>query len=178
MINPDELLCNLCGGPMCPHEVKMSGTWQSDVRHGLVDAKVVGGYESYHLLDMNQYTFSFCEQCLRKLFVQCKIKPEVHRMNFSSGLVGDLEEREEYPWEDDQKSYEYRVWCDDGKHHQAYLNKKCNAAADCPEKAFYTVWLSDHFTEDSCCEEHTSRWRNCVNAKLVPFIPNVLKPFL
>jgi hypothetical protein len=170
IIDPKELLCNMCGEGMC-HEIKtLSSTWSTRDPHGLYNAQVVGGYESYHLLDMNRYTFSFCEKCLRQLFMQCKIKPDVDEMNFDDGAA-------EASWENDQKSYEYRVWKDEGKHHQAYLNRKCNAIKDCPNDAVYTL-LHDHtqFTEDSLCEEHKNRKYS--NATLVKFISNTLKPFL
>jgi len=165
VIDPKEILCNLCGECMCP-----LGTMNEQCPHGLHEAQVTGGYDSYHLLDMNVYTFSICEECLRKLFMVAKIPPQVH----------DVQERarEDYTFEDDQKAYEYREWKSLGGFHQAYLNKKCNAETLCPKKALYTVMLNDEFTEDSCCEEHKDKWTLCINADLVPFISNVLKPFL
>ncbi len=175
-----EYLCNLCGESMCPNEKKLSGTWSSDSPHGLVEAKVVGGYESYHLFDMSQYCFNLCEPCLRKLFVQCKIKPRINHMNFPMILDDNakFEEAEEIAWQTDQSHYEYRVWKDDGKYHQAYVNKKCNMVKDCPNRAKYTELVSDEFTEGAACEEHKDNNSGCINCKMVPFIPNVLKPFL
>lgn len=161
VIDPREILCNLCGECMCP-----IGTMNEQYPHGLFEASVAGGYDSYHLLDMTRYTFSFCEKCLRQLFMQCKIKPLLE----SAGR--------DKMWEDDQKSYEYHLWTDGGGAHQAYLDGKCNAVKDCLNAASFTVFLSDHFTEDACCEEHKARWTNCMNAELKKFIPNVLKPFL
>lgn len=168
VVNPKEILCNMCGESMCPDITVLSGKWWSEEPHGLYQAKVSGGYESYHLLDLNTYNFSFCEACLRKLFNQCKVKPEIY----------DAIDHSPIPWEDDQDIYENRIWRDDGGHHKAYLERKCNRHRDCNKEAVYTVMLSDEFTEDSACEEHKKYWNDCVNAKLVKFIPNVLKAFL
>ncbi len=154
---------------MC-HDIKTShGQWKAEDPHGLYNAKVVGGYESYHLLDMNQYTFSFCEKCLRQLFIQCKIKPDIDELNFQGGSKEDS-------WEDDQRSYEHRVWIDDGGHHQAYLDRKCNSRKNCPNKAVYTIYINDRFSEDSTCEEHKRKEGGSYS--LVPFIRHELKVFL
>jgi ribosomal protein S27E len=167
VVDPRTILCNLCGECMCPP----IGTMNEQIPHGLYKAKVLGGYDSYHLLDMNTYTFSFCEECLRKLFVQCKIKPDVRDTSFDGELIGpDC-------WERDQEYYEYRVWESAGGKHQAYLNGKCNTKKECPNKAMYTRFNSDdEFTEDCACEEHKPLMYQ--GNKIVPFIPNVLKPFL
>lgn len=175
VINPLEILCNMCGDTMCP-----IGTMNEQTPHGLVDAKVVGGFDSYHLLDMNCYEFSFCEKCLRQMFMQCKIKPFVHGAweHPVDGVTPLVHTSQQWTFEQDQESYEYRVWCDTGGHHQAYLDSKCNTIKNCNKKAIYTVWLSDEFTEDCCCEDHTIRWAHVVNAHLIKFISNTLKPFL
>lgn len=176
----EEKICNLCGESCCPNHTGRTGTWKSDRPCGLIDAQVIGGYESYHLMDMSQYTFSLCEPCLRKLFVECKVKPKIHDVLFphvmdeNSNFIQGNEES----WENDQGSYEYRVWEDAGGKHQAYLDRKCNRVKDCPNQALYTVYLSEHFTEDCVCELHKDKWDHTVNARLVKFIPNVLKPFL
>ena len=130
---------------------------------------------------MNQYTFSFCEPCLRKLFIQCKIKPRINNMNFPLVLNGKspMIECDEFPWELDQEAWEYRMWEDSGGFHQAFLNKKCNQKKDCPNKAVYTVLFSENlFSEEACCEEHKIKRKNTVNARFVPFISDTLKPFL
>jgi|SRR5208282_6875497 len=178
VINPKELLCNLCGGEMCytfhnPYfpEAKYESVEQTPC--GLYNAQVMGGYYTPgHLLDMNRYTFSLCEKCLRELFVQCKIKPEVDRMDFQGSI------RETDCWEDDQRVYEYNMWRENGGHHQAYLDRKCNAKKDCDNKAIYTVRISDEFTEESSCEEHKDKWKNTKNATFVQFIRHELKAFL
>lgn len=168
IIDPETILCNMCGESLCIDISVLSGKWQSNEPQGLQDAKVTGGYESYHLLDMTSYTFSLCEHCLRKMFNQFKIKPD----------IDDALDRAPYSWEEDQNSYEERLWRDAGKHHQAYLDRICNKNRNCGKEAVYTIFLSDEFTEDTSCEDHKDSWYNCVNAKLVKFIPNVLKPFL
>lgn len=170
VIDPRELLCNMCGECVCP-----IGTMNEQYPHGLFNAKVTGGYDSYHLLDMNQYKFSFCEKCLRQMFMQCKIKPEVHDMNIGSDLIAI--EGDEQSWEQDQEYYEYRLWKDNGGYHQAYLDGKCNSKKDCPNRAVYTLLHNDtEFTEDALCEEH--KGNKYFNSTLTKFIPNVLKPFL
>ena len=168
--DPKEILCNLCGGCMCPEP----GSMNEQVPFGLYNAKVDGGYESYHLFDMTRYTFSFCEKCLRELFIKCKIKPIVSDLgingNLNSYIITDTE------WERDQEAYEYREWIHNGGLHQAYMNKKCNQKKDCPNDAIYTIWLNDHFTEECSCEEHKRKETRCV--KYVKFIAPNLRAFL
>jgi hypothetical protein len=166
VINPEEILCNLCGECMCP-----LGTMNEQYPHGLHEAKVTGGYDSYHLFDMTTYIFSFCEKCLRKLFNECKVKPAIYDTSFE----GELTQEEQ--WDKDQEAYEYRVWKDEGGHHQAYLNRKCNFVKDCPNEAIYTQLISDDFTESCSCEEHKKLWAYA-NSKLTKFVSNILKPFL
>lgn len=168
VIDPKEILCNMCGECMCP-----LGTMNEQYPHGLHKAKVNGGFDSYHLFDMTSYIFSFCEKCLRTLFNQCKIKPNLHEGGPGDPLDYDI------LWEKDQEAYAYRVWRDDGGHHQAYLNRKCNEAKNCPNEALYTRLSDGEFTEDCCCEKHKEILsKYMVNIELTKFIPNVLKPFL
>ena len=179
VIDPREILCNMCGETLCP-----IGTANEQYPHGLHNATVVGGYESYHLSDMSRYTFSFCEKCLRNMFIQCKIKPTINDTDFETRPWDPpLPDGSNHKWERDQKGYEYRVWKDNGGHHQAYVNGKCNFSKDCPNKAIYSQ-VEKHpddgesgFSEDCSCEEHKS-WQAYSNYKLVKFIPNILKPFL
>ena len=171
MENKLEVLCNLCGNSCCPNEKTLFGAWKSNTAHGLIDASVTGGYESYHLFDLTRYTFSLCEKCLRQLFIKCVIKPKLHDVLISGGVY------QEQSWESDLEGYEYRVWCDEGNHHQAYLNKKCNFVKDCPNQAVYTQLISKNFTENCCCEDHKDLFAYS-NAQLVKFISNTLKPFL
>ena len=169
-IDPETFLCNMCGEKLC-HTIKTrSGLWHAEDPHGLHNVHVIGGYESYHLLDMNRYTFSLCEKCLRQMFIQFKIKPTVDEMNFDGGATEDF-------WEDDQKAYEYRVWKDEGGHHKAYMEKKCNSVKDCPNKAVYTILHNGNFSEDSACEEHKTTVLSS-NYRLTKFISPVLRAFL
>lgn len=173
IIDPAEILCNLCGGCMCP-----LGTMNEQIPHGLYDTKVTGGYNSYHLFDLNTYIFSFCEKCLRQLFMQCKIKPTIYDTNMSSG---DLEN--EYTWEADQSGYEEQLWQDSDAPHQAYLAKKCNYRKDCPNDAKYSIFYDYEevglkFSEKTCCEAHKNGWANGFNVILKPYVSDKLKPFL
>lgn len=161
VIDPTEILCNLCGECMCP-----LGTHNEQYPHGLHEAQVTGGYDSYHLLDCSTYEFSFCEKCLRKLFMECKIKPTIYETNPMTG------------WAEDQSCYEYRLWKDNGGHHEAYINRKCNRIKDCQNDAIYTRFVNDDFTEDCCCEEHKLDIKYSRSYKYVPFISNNLKVFL
>jgi hypothetical protein len=165
VVDPREILCNLCGECARP-----LGTHNEQYSHGLEDEVIIGGYDSYHLFDMTSYTFTFCEKCLRNLFNQCKIPPAVDSNNFDGGS-------EPYDYAKDREEYEYRLWKDNGGHHQAYLDRKCNFVKDCSNKAEYTQIISNDFTEGCCCEEHKELW-GYGNSKLTKFIPNVLKPFL
>jgi hypothetical protein len=164
-IDPKEILCNRCGGYQRP-----IGSHNEQYAHGLEDATITGGYDSYHLFDMTSYKFSICEKCLREMFNQFAIKPTV------IDRLGSIEGPAD-PWAEDQEQYEYRVWKDTGGHHQAYLDRKCNFVKDCPNRAEYTQLISADFTEGCCCEEHKELW-GYGNSRLTKFIPNVLKPFL
>lgn len=164
-VNPKKVLCNRCAGPQRP-----LGTMNEQYPHGLESVSASGGYDSYHLLDMTTYTFSICEKCLRELFNQFVIKPTVIENMRGSDKPADL-------WAEDQKYYEYRVWKDNGGHHQAYLNRKCNFEKDCPNDAKYTQLISGDFTEDCSCEEHKDMW-GYGNSSLTGFIPEELKAFI
>jgi len=169
--DPKELLCNLCGECMCP-----LGTHNEQCPHGLFEAKVTGRYDSYHLLDLNTYIFSFCEKCLRKLFIQCKIKPLVYDTNI---VTGELEG--EYGWDQDQESYEEILWRNSDGPHQAYLNKKCNQRKNCNNDAIYSMFYNSElelrFTEETSCEEHKPFFRPA-NKIAKPYVSPKLKPFL
>lgn len=173
-IDPKERLCNKCGECLCPLD-----TINHNVPHGLVDAKVTGGYNSYHLFDCTSYIFSICEKCLRGLFIEFKIKPTINDVDFWE------ESEERSGWDIDQTAYEFRIWKDTGGYRQAYLNRRCNEKKDCPNEAVYTVLYHDkEYSDKCCCQEHASEydWTNTgpnPNAyKLVPFISDTLKAFV
>lgn len=159
IINPSERLCNLCGEYLCPKDDEQSP-------YGLVDAEVSAGYFSYHLSDMTRYTFSLCEKCLREIFNRCKIKPEIN-----GALSAD-------DYNDDQKQYEYLLFRDNGEHHQAYLEARCNQTIKCPNKTLYTLrYTEDTFTEECACEEHKDS-KPSMSEYRTKFISNNLKAFL
>jgi len=173
VIDPKDILCNLCG-----ESARHLGTSNEQYPHGLEKTSVIGGYESYHLFDMTQYTFTFCEKCLRSLFNQCKIPPDTDHVSFpDTDPVSFHNTYEKVDYAKDQEMYEYRLWQDAGGHHQAYLDRKCNFVKDCPNRAEYTQLISSDFTEGCSCEEHKELW-GYGNSKLTKFIPNILKPFL
>lgn len=163
--DPKEILCNLCGEYLCPNVENAN----SQIPHGLYNAKVAGGYDSDYLIDLHVYEFNLCEKCLRTIFEKSVIKPKV-KDYFNENVVISFEE--------DQEIYEYSYWERSGGSHNAYLNGKCNSAKDCPNKAIYSVFLSDEFTEHSACEKHKNRWDNTVNAILHKFIKKEMRPLL
>ena len=63
----DGISCNKCG-ESCRDDCDMN--WE-----GLVEATICGGYGS-KLGDGVEYTFSLCEECLKKLFSEFKHQPE------------------------------------------------------------------------------------------------------
>ena len=168
VIDPKEVLCNLCGETMCISE--KCSDFNSQIPHGLVDASVSGGYDSFHLLDGTNYDFSFCELCLRKLFIQCKVKPKV-----SSYFPGHSSS-----WEEDSYQYEYRMWVKNDGPHIAYENGLCNIYLNCKNKAKYSQFYESKFSEVSSCEEHKYKLDAYMGSSytIVPFIKKSLKPFL
>ena len=154
VISPNEIICNLCGDPSILDKYQ-------DI-YGLHNATVTGNYESYHLFDSVTYIFNFCEKCLRQLFIQCQVKPKI--LGYNS-------------WEQEFEAYEYRLWIDAGGHHQAYLNGVCNAIKNCPNKAIYSLFNDEVFSEECRCEEHIDYFVSR-NSKLVDFIPNNLRSLL
>jgi hypothetical protein len=75
-----DILCNKCGeslGGFCDY-------------HGLVEVRVVGGFQGPVFEDCDEYTFSLCEKCLKGIFDECKIKPEF-RNRLDYDLNDDIE---------------------------------------------------------------------------------------
>lgn len=160
VVNPLNILCNMCGNTMCP-----IGSYNEYIPHGLYKAKVTGEYHSYHLFDMSTYVFSFCEECLRQLFMLCKIKPEVFTDFYNCS------------YDEDQKHYNHRIWRDSDGPHQKYMNGFCNSSKECFNKAKYTKLIDDNFTEECFCDEHKPT-TEYAHIKLVKFISYKLKVFL
>lgn len=70
--------CNKCGAD-CQRFVKdIDGNKFSVGYYGLIDANVHGGFESDHLSDCVEYTFSLCEKCLKELFDTFKTPPKLY----------------------------------------------------------------------------------------------------
>jgi hypothetical protein len=160
VINPAEILCNRCGGAARKEN--------SQYPLGLENCKIGGNYDNYHLLDGVEYSFNLCELCLRQMFMEFKIPPQVD----DKAMANDPK----FSFMDDQDIYEFRIWFDSGGHHQAYVNRKCNALKDCPNRAEYSVVDWDEFSEECRCEEH----KGLINhgSDLVKFIPHTLRAFL
>lgn len=167
VIDPKEILCNLCGENMCPPE----GSWNEQIPLGLYNIEVLGGYDSHYLSDFTKYKFSLCEKCLRNLFIQCKIKPNIFQIDLTKP------EYDHFPWEDDNKLFKRREYLKDGGYHQDYLNKICNYNKDCVNAAKYTVLYCGEFSEDAICDICKNN-EFATNTTFVPFISNKMRPFL
>lgn len=63
VIITDDVICNKCG-KSCKGEM---GHF-----NGLIETTIEGAYDSTHLEDCTNYTFSLCEECLSKLFAKFK----------------------------------------------------------------------------------------------------------
>jgi len=87
----ESWVCNACGGCLCPGD---SADHESP--HGLVEAKVSGGYSSPALSDCTNYAFSICEACLRKIFDGFAVKPKIS--DYMIGVAGgdDVATDEQY----------------------------------------------------------------------------------
>ncbi len=147
-------VCNKCGGPMCPSPSSPNRL----VPYGLVEEKVTGGYDSFHLLDLNTYKFSLCEECLRQLFDSFTFYPDVY-------YQGDKIE-----YSEDRKQYEDRVWRKSGGHIAKMFTGKCNTVKDCDSLAVWRVSYGPrNLSADTCCEEHKQVYDSCVSAILTPY---------
>lgn len=159
--DPQSYRCNLCGGTMLP--VDLDGVWQeracnAEVPHGLVDAKVSGGYDSRWLFDITTYTFSFCEKCLRGLFEKCAIKPGVN--DYAHGGA----ER----YEDDSVAFHHRAWDDSGGKLAKFLAGGCTHDPACPNPPRWRRWCSDSLCDDEAfCDAHRRRG-TCSNVEILP----------
>lgn len=89
-----DVLCNKCGESCIPPDARVErgqpvkwieGQGLVAITHdealilrgpclyGLIEQTVSGGYDSYALEDLQKYTFSLCEGCLKELFDAFKI---------------------------------------------------------------------------------------------------------
>ncbi len=158
--------CNMCGNSLVNEE---HGT----ELYGLNNCSITGGYYSTYLVDLHKYNFNLCESCLRTMFNDFKIKPNVQSINFPN--LSDPE-FSSISWQADQELYEYNEWVrKDGKH-LAYLEGRCNLIKDCANKAIYSLFFYNEFSEEACCEKHKDLAP--VYTDLVGFVSNDLKPFL
>lgn len=163
--DPKTILCNLCAKSMCYPDEEMN----SQIPYGLLDAEAVGSYSSQHLSDCTIYRFSLCELCLRKLFVECKIKPALS--SYMSAQFSSFEEENEV--------YEYSKWYRAGGPHKAYLDGMCNITSTCVNKAEFSMYDVDGFTETACCKEHKNHFRcNYAGTELKKFLSKKLRNFL
>jgi len=156
----EKPFCNMCGNSMLITDCG------DNYAYGLFKQKVSGAYNSEHLLDLNAYTFSLCEKCLRNLFNKFNIPPTVD--DYHDGQI---------PYSEDKEIYDYSMWKKNGGAEKAYLKGKCNFVKNCRKKAIYSQFISNRFTENCCCEEHKNI-RSFSNSKLKPFVPHHLKGFL
>jgi hypothetical protein len=69
-----DVLCNKCGGSCVPKGRRPDDAYGP---HGLIEAEVVGGYDSPVLPDGTTYQFSLCEGCLSALFATFVHDPRV-----------------------------------------------------------------------------------------------------
>lgn len=149
----NEKLCNYCGESLALNEFNHLGLWKSDKPHGLIDAKVQGGYESFHIFDLTEYKFSICEKCLRRMFEEFVIKPET-----KCYLAADISDPP-YTYEKDSEYYKQRVWESDGSKKAKLATGICNATEECTNKAewyHFTYYSAEpyHFHEEIVCEKH------------------------
>ena len=61
-----DIICNNCG---------VSCKTKSKNYEGLIEVSVVGGYDSEHIGDYHELTFSICEKCLMEIINSFKIFP-------------------------------------------------------------------------------------------------------
>jgi len=149
--NPESYVCNRCGEGMY-----IQPNWGP---HGLIEARVSGGYASPHLLDLVRYKFSLCEKCLREMFDQFKVPPEIQDKH--GGATTYAEESTRYKrWQ----------WRKTNGHIEKLKAGLCNATIECEKTADWRVFASGTLTDDACCEEHRSFFQYA-NTLYVPAAP-------
>jgi len=153
---PESYLCNNCGESLIPLDM------EKDCKpspYGLVEKTVSGGYFSDYLWDCTTYTFSLCEKCLRDLFDQFKIPPQI------GGYMGGGAET----YEEDSFYHQERLWRKAGGKLEKLKQGLCNDKSFCQNEAKYRIFSSSDLTDHSCCEEHRVNNENCMNYEFVNF---------
>jgi hypothetical protein len=144
-----DKLCNYCG-----ESLMLSFSDGESSAYGLVDAKVSGGYLSNHLCDLSIYRFSICEKCLRKLFGEFAIKPQVSEYNLGT-------EEEAFTYEQDLASRKYTDWVNNKAAQKAKLaTGLCNATEECTGQPIWYHFLSGEFCGEVVCDEHKKGYSN------------------
>jgi hypothetical protein len=147
---PESYLCNKCGEGMTDPDSK-----EDRNIYGLIEATVSGGYGSPHLLDMNRYIFSLCEKCLRTLFDECKIPPQMGG--------------EEQSYASDRASYEYNQWIRSSGPREKFAKGLCTEQRNCMNEAVYVNVRSGLIHEEAYCLEHSKRYQHNNNYELIDF---------
>lgn len=144
--DPKSYYCNKCAGPLCPNVDSPNAEYP----HGLVEAQVVGGYDSPHLTDCVGYRFSLCEECLRGLFATFKVHPDTR--HYSVGVIGD--EGDESPYAQDLDWYNFVQWRDSGGQKAKLATGLCNYREACQAPAEWREIQSGYLTHEAYCSEH------------------------
>lgn len=106
-----EILCNNCGKNIIKSPETCRAQSSCSTSGNLIGITVDGNYDSFYLFDGTSYTFSICEECLRNMFENFKIKPKVVDYIMSPGYGSDeeVELAEEKAYERDSKAFRERV---------------------------------------------------------------------
>lgn len=139
----EDTLCNFCGDSMmlpCGNDPSAMPT-----PHGLVNARVSGGYFSEHLLDLVTYQFSLCEKCLRFIFDRCKVPVTVSN------------EGEKQHYSEEKELFEYNLWLHADGRKKKLGTGLCNYNQHCKEKAVWRSIKDCSLHEEAYCEAHKER---------------------
>jgi len=83
VVETDEIRCNKCG-ELCstPSQERHVLNGGNRCWYGLIEAKFTTGYFSDVLDDMQAYSFSLCEPCVKELMASFKLSAEQKEYNF------------------------------------------------------------------------------------------------
>lgn len=155
--------CNMCGGSLCPDTTTPNQYYPN----GLINAEVMGCYDSEHLTDCTTYRFSLCEWCLRQMFGQFKVPPEVdgiYDIYRAPSYAADLE------------IYNHNQWVKTGKQRAKLLTGICNYDEACTSPATWRKFLSGSLTDQAWCDgHHDHEGGGILNAAFLP--ANKLRDF-